>query len=131
MERMWLVTERVAVILSIGGFHPTLSPANLVVAVPWCPVERECVSVSNVASTMITLMVGNPLLPVLDFSSLRLLSCGGSPQSPATIAKAIAAFGCEFFVSPDPRRCLIGTVCSCHKVPCNSVLFDVCFACLV
>lgn len=56
-------------------------------------------SVSNLASTMITLMVGNPLIPVLDFSALRLLSCGGSPQSPITIVKAIAAFGCEFFVS--------------------------------
>lgn len=27
--------------------------------------ERECVSVSNVASTMITLLLGNPLLPVV------------------------------------------------------------------
>jgi hypothetical protein len=44
-------------------------------------------------------MMGNPLLQVLDFSSLRLVSCGGSPQSPTTIYKAIAAFGCEFFVS--------------------------------
>jgi hypothetical protein len=48
---------------------------------------------------MITLMVGNPLIPILDFSALRLVSCGGSPQSPITIVKAIAAFGCKFFVS--------------------------------
>jgi hypothetical protein len=48
---------------------------------------------------MITLMMGNPLIQLLDFSALRLLSCGGSPQSPTTIYKAIAAFGCEFFVS--------------------------------
>lgn len=48
---------------------------------------------------MITLMVGNPLIPVLDLTALRLVSCGGSPQSPTTIYKAIAAFGCEFFVS--------------------------------
>jgi hypothetical protein len=48
---------------------------------------------------MVTLMVSNPLLPCLDLSHLRLLSCGGSPQSPTTIQRAIAAFGCEFFVS--------------------------------
>lgn len=59
-------------------------------------------SVINFASTMITLMVSNPLIPVLDLTSLRLVSCGGSPQSPATIIKAIAAFGCEFFVSLSP-----------------------------
>jgi hypothetical protein len=48
---------------------------------------------------MITLMVTNPLIPVLDLTSLRVVSCGGSPQSPTTIVRAIAAFGCEFFVS--------------------------------
>lgn len=77
--------------------------------------EREGVSVSNLASTMITLMVGNPLIPVLDFSALRLLSCGGSPQSPITIVKAIAAFGCEFFVSVSLGQGA-GSCCPCSCV---------------
>ncbi len=78
-----------------------VAPLNLFLRclLPCLLAERECVSVSNFASTMITLMVGNPLIPVLDLTALRLVSCGGSPQSPITIYKAIAAFGCEFFVS--------------------------------
>ena len=56
-------------------------------------------TVSNVASTMVTMLVNNPLVEQLDLSSLRLLSCGGSPQSPAVVARAVAVFGCEFFLS--------------------------------
>ena len=47
-------------------------------------------SATNVASTMVALMVNNPLAPTLDLTSLRVLSCGGSPQSPAG-APALAA----------------------------------------
>lgn len=54
---------------------------------------------TNVASTMLALMAGNPLAGALDLSALRILSCGGSPQSDAVVARAIALFGCEFFVS--------------------------------
>jgi acyl-CoA synthetase (AMP-forming)/AMP-acid ligase II len=48
---------------------------------------------------MVTLMINSPLLPTLDLTSLRVLSCGGSPQSPAVVDAAVAAFGCEFFLS--------------------------------
>jgi acyl-coenzyme A synthetase/AMP-(fatty) acid ligase len=54
---------------------------------------------------MVTLLVTNPLLPVTDTSSLRLLSCGGSPQSPAVVHRAVAAFGCEFFLSYGMTEC--------------------------
>lgn len=47
-------------------------------------------SCSNVAATMITMLVNNPLVEQLDLSCLRLVSCGGSPQSPAVVARAIA-----------------------------------------
>eukprot|EP00883_Tetradesmus_obliquus_P011533 jgi/Sobl393_1/4315/SZX67650.1 len=87
----------------VGGRHvllPAFSAAEALLT-----MERECVSVSNVASTMVTLLLGNPLLPVVDLSHLRLLSCGGSPQSPTVIARAIAALGCEFFVSYGMTEC--------------------------
>lgn len=71
---------------------------------------------------MITLMVGNPLIPILDFSALRLVSCGGSPQSPITIIKAIAAFGCEFFVSNLCPPAVRSTQTSYNNLP---VLFEV------
>ena len=54
---------------------------------------------TNFASTMVTLLVSNPLLPQLDLSCLRIVSCGGSPLPPATVKRAIAAFGCPFFIS--------------------------------
>ena len=81
----------------VGGRHvilPTFNAAEVLLA-----IEREGISVTNVASTMITMMVNNPLTESLDLTSLRVLSCGGSPQAPATIVRAIALFGCEFFVS--------------------------------
>ena len=62
-------------------------------------IECERVTVSNVASTMAALMVSNPMLPLMDLASLRLLSCGGSPQPPDIVRACIAQFGCEFFVS--------------------------------
>lgn len=49
------------------------------------PTERERVSAANVASTMIAMLVNNPLAEQLDLTSLRVLSCGGSPQSPAGV----------------------------------------------
>lgn len=55
-------------------------------SLPPCPAERERVSAANVASTMIAMLVNNPLAEQLDLTSLRVLSCGGSPQSPAGAA---------------------------------------------
>ena len=48
---------------------------------------------------MVALLANNPLLRATDLSSLRVLSCGGSPQSPAVVDAAVAALGCEFFLS--------------------------------
>lgn len=42
-------------------------------------------SATNVASTMVAMLVNNPLVEQLDLTSLRVLSCGGSPQSPAGV----------------------------------------------
>jgi len=67
--------------------------------------ETECITVANVASTMITMMVNNPLVEVMDLTSLRLLSCGGSPQSRSIVMRAIALFGCEFFLSYGMTEC--------------------------
>lgn len=47
-------------------------------------------SATNVASTMLTMLVNNPLVDQLDLSCLRVLSCGGSPQSPAVLTRAVA-----------------------------------------
>ena len=61
---------------------PTLAPPPpphaLHLPPPLNASEREQVTVTNMASTMLTMLVSNPLLPVLDLSSLRVLSCGGA-----------------------------------------------------
>ena len=62
-------------------------------------------TVSNVASTMVTMLVNNPLVEQLDLGALRLLSCGGSPQSPAVVTRAVAVFGCELFLSYGMTEC--------------------------
>ena len=77
-------------------------------------------SCTNFASTMVTLLVSNPLLPQLDLSSLRVVSAGGSPLAPATVKRAIAVFGCQFFVSYGMTEC-------CGKIS-MSLLPDDCSA---
>jgi acyl-CoA synthetase (AMP-forming)/AMP-acid ligase II len=87
----------------VGGRHvilPTFTPQDALLA-----IERERVSAANVASTMIAMLVNNPLAEQLDLTSLRVLSCGGSPQSPAVVVRAIALFGCEFFLSYGMTEC--------------------------
>ncbi|KAL4451847.1 hypothetical protein ABPG75_007509 [Micractinium tetrahymenae] len=87
----------------VGGRHvtlPTFSPAEVLLA-----IERERVSASNVASTMVAMLVNNPLAEQLDLACMRVLSCGGSPQSPAVVVRAIALFGCEFFLSYGMTEC--------------------------
>ena len=86
---------------------PPFSAAGLVEA-----IARERVSVANLASTMVQLLVtaaaapgggtgGDqaPLLATADVSSLRVLSCGGSPLPDAAVKAAVARLGCPFFVS--------------------------------
>ena len=63
------------------------------------------VTVSNLASTMVTILSHNPYGDVCDLSSVRLLSCGGSPLPPTIVKRAIALFGCEFFVSYGMTEC--------------------------
>ncbi len=45
------------------------------------PAQRGRITATNVASTMLIMIANNPLLPLANTSSLRVLSCGGSPQS--------------------------------------------------
>jgi len=87
----------------VGGRHVTYPAFNAVEAL--LLIERERVTVTNVASTMISMLVNNPLVEQLDLTCLRVISCGGSPQSPAIVTRAIAVFGCEFFLSYGMTEC--------------------------
>lgn len=62
-------------------------------------IERERVTVTNMASTMALLCVNSPGAPLADLSSLRMLSCGGSPLPAAAVRRALSVFGTEFCLS--------------------------------
>lgn len=54
---------------------------------------------TNLASSMVAILLRDPALPATDLSSMRMLSCGGSPLPARTVRRAIAEFGCPFFCS--------------------------------
>ncbi|KAL6765564.1 hypothetical protein V8C86DRAFT_3170790, partial [Haematococcus lacustris] len=87
----------------VAGRHvllPNFSAAQMLLA-----MERERVSVTNIAASMGALMMSQPGLPVTDLSSLRVVSFGGSPQPPAVVRGLAAALGCEVFCSYGMTEC--------------------------
>ena len=87
----------------IGGSHvfiPTFSAENTIAA-----IENQRITVTNMASTMATLILSHPGVEKRDLSSLQMLSCGGAPLSREVTLRAIAVFGCEVFQSYGMTEC--------------------------
>ncbi|EGB12395.1 hypothetical protein AURANDRAFT_20265, partial [Aureococcus anophagefferens] len=87
----------------VGGRHvaiPGFSGSGVGDAV----AERK-VTASNLASTMVTLLLADATVKAADWSSLELLSCGGAPLSRATVLDALNTFRCEFFLSYGMTEC--------------------------
>lgn len=83
-------------------------------------MERESITATNLASTMVTLLYHNPMVGSTDLSSLRIISCGGSPLGGDTsVARAIALFGCEFFISYGMTEC-------CGKISMSKLSLELC-----
>ena len=59
-------------------------------------LERERVSVTNMATTMLQLLLSHHLAPSTDLSTLRMLTCGGSPLPGTAARAALAALGSVF-----------------------------------
>ena len=87
----------------VGGRHVIMPSFNPVDALR--TIERERCSVTNMASTMALLCVNNPLAALVDTSSVRIMSCGGSPLPPAAVRRAISVLGSEFFMSYGMTEC--------------------------
>ena len=64
-----------------------------------CQIERERVTVTNIAATLFALLVLNPAIKFLDLSSLRLISCGGASIPAMSFRKAMSMLGCRAFNS--------------------------------
>ena len=74
----------------VAGTHVTV-PAFAAAPV-FDALRDHRVTVSNVASTMVTLLLADPTVGAADASSLEMLSCGGAPLSAATVLSALATF---------------------------------------
>ncbi|KAK7253677.1 ligase [Aureococcus anophagefferens] len=70
----------------VAGTHVTV-PAFAAAPV-FDALRDHRVTVSNVASTMVTLLLADPAVGKADASSLEMLSCGGAPLSAATVLNA-------------------------------------------
>ncbi|KAH8066347.1 ligase [Aureococcus anophagefferens] len=86
----------------VAGTHVTV-PAFAAAPV-FDALRDHRVTVSNVASTMVTLLLADPAVGKADASSLEMLSCGGR-CSAATVLSALATFDCEFFLSYGMTEC--------------------------
>ena len=84
-------------ITMVGGTHVILPAFEAGLALR--TIEQEGITCTNMASTMITMLVNSPALRHVDLSSLRIVSCGGSPLPPANVLTAVANLGCQFFIS--------------------------------
>lgn len=96
---VWHLVDAFAVyaVTAVAGLHvviPGFDAGAVLRAIP-----REAITVTHLASTMVSLLLVHPQAGTADFSSLRLVSCGGSPLAPDTARRAIAFFGCPFFQS--------------------------------
>eukprot|EP01065_Artemidia_motanka_P042179 TRINITY_DN560_c0_g2_i1.p1 TRINITY_DN560_c0_g2~~TRINITY_DN560_c0_g2_i1.p1 ORF type:complete len:4401 (+),score=1555.85 TRINITY_DN560_c0_g2_i1:207-13409(+) len=87
----------------VGGKHvfvPAFSPPNALEA-----IQRFRITVTNVASTMINLILSHPGADGYDLSSMQLVSCGGAPLGRDATLRAMKLFGCEFFQSYGMTEC--------------------------
>ena len=74
------------------------SPQNILIT-----IQERRVTCTNFASTMVALMVETS--GIYDLSSLRIISCGGSPLSRKHVQAALNKFQCEFFCSYGMTEC--------------------------
>eukprot|EP00894_Picocystis_sp_ML_P004407 jgi/Pico_ML_1/54924/g61.t1 len=90
-------------ITSLGARHVVPGPFNANSALTL--IEQERITCVNFASTMVTMMMSNPKLDRVDLSSMRILSCGGSPIPPANVLRVLSHVGSKFFVSYGMTEC--------------------------
>lgn len=81
-------------ITAVGGKHvmcPRFEPEAALGL-----IERQGITITNLIPTMLNLMTASPQAADTDLSSMRLVLSGGAPIAPASVARAIEVFGCEY-----------------------------------
>lgn len=103
-------------VTAVGGRHVLLRQFEAAAVLR--AIQQERVSATNLATTMVTLLLSHPASSSADVSSLRIVTCGGSPLPPAVARRAIAFFGCEFAQSYGAPHQFFGALQRClSKVP--------------
>ena len=87
----------------IGGKHLML--AQFQAAAVLDVMEKYHVTATNMASTMITLLLSHPDVQTRDLSAISLMSCGGAPLNRRNTIAAIQTFDCEMFLSYGMTEC--------------------------
>ncbi|KAK3235901.1 hypothetical protein CYMTET_53923 [Cymbomonas tetramitiformis] len=87
----------------VGGVHVMLP--RFTAAAVLDLIERERVTATNVAATMITMLLAHPGVGRRDLRSLELVSCGGAPLNRVEVLRALEVFDCEFFLSYGMSEC--------------------------
>ena len=87
----------------IGGLHIML--AQFQAAKVLDVMEKYHVTVTNMASTMITLLLSHPGVEQRDLEAVSLMSCGGAPLNRRNTIRAMQTFGCEMFLSYGMTEC--------------------------
>ena len=73
-------------------------------------IQQEKITTTNIASTMVAVLMSNPRRPEFDLSSIRILSCGGSALSMAIVEAVIQELKCVFFMDYGMTECS-GHIC--------------------
>ena len=100
-QAIYFVTQVAARHVFLRGFNP--------VAVMQA-VQQHKITTTNLASTMVAVLMSNPRRSEFDLSSIRILSCGGSSLAPDVIETAIRELGCVFFMDYGMTECS-GHIC--------------------
>jgi acyl-CoA synthetase (AMP-forming)/AMP-acid ligase II len=89
----WHASSQTAAFITLFTGGTLFLHEGLVMEDFFATVERERITSTLMAPSLLYLLLDNPLLDKTDVSSLNILSVGGSPAAPARMAQALERFG--------------------------------------
>ena len=100
-QAIYFVTQVAARHVFLRGFKPM----SVMTA-----IQQQRITTTNLASTMVAVLMSNPRRSEFDLSSIRMLSCGGSSLAPDIIEAAVRELECVFFMDYGMTECS-GHIC--------------------
>lgn len=78
----------------VGGKHiimPDFEPESILGT-----IEKEKITITNLVPTMLNALINDPKISSFDYSSLRVLLCGGAPIAPELVKQIMQTFQCDY-----------------------------------